>query len=197
MGQQGKSAWRDGLARAAGLFFALVVMMPANAASPKQESFKGYDLITTSVNDDRAVVRRENGELLMLKGGDAVPGTGVIVRQVLTDRLLLEDQDDKPDAVARKSYFLFRAEAGSHSRLEALEKKVPEVPALAIRHKDEKLNEVRKKPAHAAAKTATTTTKASAKKTKTPAKPAMKPAAKKASASSKSKTAPSTPSPKK
>lgn len=98
------------------LVSALLLAVPLGHAGELKE----FDLVAASVPDDRAVVRRAGtAELILLKTGDAVPGTDAVVRQILADRVLIDvppAADDKNKSL--KPHFLFRAQPNVRSRLE-------------------------------------------------------------------------------
>lgn len=113
-------------ASAVGLRLGFVMLLGVSCCHA--EGLKDVDLVASSSADDRAVIKGAGmNELLLLKAGDVIPGTNTVVRQILADRLLLEEMSESQGKPS-KSYFLFRAESGSRSRLEPLLSEAPQRP---------------------------------------------------------------------
>lgn len=73
--------------------------------------------------DGRAVVKTTNGKMQVLKLGDAVPDSKAVVKQVLTDRLVVEDViEGKPPR--RETVWLYKAKGGK-SRIQRLDTQGP------------------------------------------------------------------------
>jgi len=87
--------------------------------------------------DGRAVVKTADGKMQVLKLGDAVPDSKAVVKQVLTDRLVVEDViDGKPPR--RETVWLYKAKGGK-SRIQRLDAQGPAKPVIvreAVRQVD-------------------------------------------------------------
>lgn len=70
--------------------------------------------------DGRAIVQMPDGALRPLAVGDEIPEAGVRVRQVLPDRLVV-DETTAPEGRARRRIWIFRAGPGERSRVQVLD----------------------------------------------------------------------------
>ena len=88
------------------------------------EGLSHIEVLRLAPVDGRAVIRALSGELKVVRIGDLLPGTRVTLRQVLEDRLVLEDVSEETGE--RRTAWLYRVEKpGKKSRLLLLERKPP------------------------------------------------------------------------
>ena len=76
--------------------------------------------------DGRAVVKTAQGKMQVLKVGDNVPGSQAVVKQVLTDRLVVEAKDESQPGRKITVWIYKPKKPGAKSRIQRLNKTPPE-----------------------------------------------------------------------
>ena len=76
--------------------------------------------------DGRAVVKSADGKMQVLKIGDTIPGTQATVKQVLTDRLVVEETIDKDGRTVKQTVWIYKpTKPGGKSRVQRLDREGP------------------------------------------------------------------------
>jgi len=71
--------------------------------------------------DGQAVVKNADGKMSVLRTGDSIPGTNAVLRQVLTDKLVIEETIEREGQPAvKQTVWVFKAKAGAKSRVQRL-----------------------------------------------------------------------------
>lgn len=74
--------------------------------------------------DGRAVVKTKDGKMKVLKVGDTVPTSKAVVKQILNDRLIVEEVVGKDKN--KETVWIYKAtKVGGKSRIQRLSKKAP------------------------------------------------------------------------
>jgi hypothetical protein len=115
--------------RAVALFSLLLLAAPVGG-----HELESYALLSVAPVDGKAVIQLPEGELQVLVLGETVPGTNSIVRQVLPDRLVLDETvvaDEADDTTERRTVWMFMAPApGRRSRVQVLSRTAPDEPEV-------------------------------------------------------------------
>ena len=74
--------------------------------------------------DGRAVVKTKDGKMKVLKVGDTVPTSKAVVKQILNDRLVVEEMVAKDKDKYKETVWIYKpSKAGGKSRIQRLSKK--------------------------------------------------------------------------
>lgn len=89
-----------------------------------EEVLSDIDVLSLAAVDGRAVIRTPSGERKLVRVGERLPGTRATLRQVLEDRLVLEELSEETGE--RRTAWLYKVETpGKKSRLILLERRPP------------------------------------------------------------------------
>ncbi|MEE9561765.1 MAG: hypothetical protein V3W50_01715 [Thermoanaerobaculia bacterium] len=117
------------VSRVVAVLFLLLLAVPSGG-----HELEAYTLLSVAPVDGKAVIQLPEGELQVLALGETVPGTNSIIRQVLPDRLVLDETvvgDEADDTTEWRTVWLFKAQApGQKSRLQVLSRTAPDEPEV-------------------------------------------------------------------
>jgi hypothetical protein len=89
-----------------------------------QAALDDLTLVALSETDARAVIRTAEGELQVIKAGERLPGTDMVVKQILHSRLVLEQTVQGPPPA--KELVWITLDGKGRSRIQRLHRKSPE-----------------------------------------------------------------------
>ncbi len=82
--------------------------------------------------DQRAVVMSAEGEMQAMKPGDVVPGTEMVLVDVLNDRLVFEETVTRPSGLkVKQTIWVYKARDGV-SRVQVLNRNAPELKEYKV-----------------------------------------------------------------
>lgn len=92
---------------------------------------EGISVISLGAVEGNAVLRFSDGRMVVVHIGDTIPGTKTTVRQVLSDRLVVEAPTDTLPVKLEKVW-IYKSQAGGVSRIRKLMSPVPEESVQVI-----------------------------------------------------------------
>lgn len=95
-------------------------------SAPTFAALEDINVMALGSLDGRAVVKTKDGKMKVLKVGDTVPNSKAIVKQILNDRLVVEEKVGKKGSETKEVVWIYKpSKAGGKSRIQRLSKKVP------------------------------------------------------------------------
>ena len=102
-------------------FFVVLMSAPTFAA------LEDISVMALGSLDGRAVIKTKDGKMKVLKVGDTVPTSKAIVKQILNDRLVVEEIIGKKGSKQKQTVWIYKpGKVGGKTRLQRLNKKAPE-----------------------------------------------------------------------
>ncbi len=109
-------------------FFLLLMAMPFAS----QAGLDDITVMALGPVDGRAVIKTADGKMQVLKVGDKVQGTKAIVKQVLTDRLVVTDLVDSKPPIEQDVWIYKPSKPGEKSRIQRLDRNGPSKQAMKV-----------------------------------------------------------------
>lgn len=97
--------------------------------------FEGIEVISLATVEGSAILKFPDNKMTVVHVGDKLPGTEVTVRQILSDRLVVEDLvDDTPPR--SEIVWVYKSPAGSESKIRRLDSQGPKetVEVVEVMH---------------------------------------------------------------
>ena len=95
-------------------------------SAPTFAALEDINVMALGSLDGRAVVKTKDGKMKVLKVGDTVPNSKAIVKQILNDRLVVEEKIGKKGSEQDETVWIYKPnKMGAKSRIQRLTNKVP------------------------------------------------------------------------
>jgi hypothetical protein len=106
--------------------FVVVAVLAALARPVFAADLDDYRVMALSPIDERAVVQSPDNRMTVVEPGDSIEGTRATVKQVLTDRLVLEEKVTRESGMEDiETVWVYKA-AGGESKVQRLRRQPPE-----------------------------------------------------------------------
>lgn len=112
------------------LWYALFGLLALLFSSTSFADYEDITVMSLGVVEGRAVVRTEKGTMAILRVGDTLPRSTAIVKQILSDRLVVQNLTVS-EPPRTETVWIFKAKAGK-SRVQKLDPQAPEIPIKAF-----------------------------------------------------------------
>lgn len=108
------------------LMVVAVITLLSVATVSSAASLEDVTVMALGPVDGRAVVKTSDGKMQVLKLGDTVPGTQAVVTQVLTDKLVVEEAQERGGQTSKQTIWILKPKkAGEKSQVQRLDREGP------------------------------------------------------------------------
>jgi|UPI0007740372 hypothetical protein len=109
--------------------FALVLFSLSLSGSVLADTLGNLSVVTLSPGDGKAVIKKPSGKLSVVAIGESIGDTPYVVRQVLSDKLLVKDSGERGMVSLT---WLHVSRSGAPSRVEVIREVEPEPATFSV-----------------------------------------------------------------
>jgi hypothetical protein len=102
----------------------VIILLSMLVIAHAYAAIKNFSIMALSPIDNRVVIKA-NSKMHVLKGGDKIPGTSVTIKQILVDKIVVEEIVDAKTGKKEKLWIYKPVKPGGKSKIKRMQTTAP------------------------------------------------------------------------